>query len=189
MTKPVHVSPVGIAVIHYFEQCRLRAYPDPYSPLFKALVAAKIDPYSLVSVPARFSTLSGAPWTIGWGDTGDTRVGQVITQQEADARFARRLATEFEPGVEDCLQEEPTAGEFDAFVSLVYNIGLANFRSSTALRRFNLKDRAGAMAGILMWNKSKDQVSLGLRRRRLAETLVFAGRSAAEAIEAAKRLT
>lgn len=150
----------GIALMHYYEQCRLTAYPDPAT--------------------------GGAPWTIGWGDTGpDVVPGLTITQLEADIRFAKRLAREFEPGVLDVLQQNPTQSQFDAFVSLAYNIGLTNFRASTALRKFNMGDFPAAATAILSWNKAAGKVMKGLQRRRWAEHKVFAGWTAPRAIAAA----
>jgi len=147
----------GIKLMHYFEQCRLKAYPDPAT--------------------------GGKPWTIGWGDTGpDVLPGLVITRAEADARFARRLVREFEPGVLDVVQRNPEQCQFDAFVSLAYNIGLANFRSSSALRKFNLGDLDGAAQAITLWNKAAGRVMKGLQRRREAERLVFQGARADDAI-------
>lgn len=173
----------GIAVMHYFERIQLRAYPDPGSPLFAALVNAGIYPYGLTAVPPGFTHLSGKPWTIGLGDTGpDVVPGLVITQVEADERFARRLSHEFEPGVLDCVQQEMTQRQFDALICLAYNIGLPNFRGSTLLRRFNLGDTAAASAQFLVWNKAGGKVMLGLKRRRAAERALFDGKSGAEAI-------
>lgn len=143
-------GPDGIALMHYFEACRLKAYPDPAT--------------------------GGKPWTIGYGDTGpDVVPGLVITQIEADVRFAKRLAREFEPGVFDVLQQPPSQRQFDAMVSLAYNIGLPNFRASTLLRRFNLGDLQGASAQFLAWNKAARKVMLGLTRRRTAERALFDG--------------
>uniref|UniRef100_C5CJR6 Lysozyme n=1 Tax=Variovorax paradoxus (strain S110) TaxID=543728 RepID=C5CJR6_VARPS len=149
-------SAEGHTIMHYFEQCRLEAYPDPGT--------------------------GGAPWTIGWGDTGpDVVPGLVITQEEADQRYANRLHREFEPGVVDLLQREPTQAQFDALVSLAYNIGLANFRGSTVLRKFNQGDDIGAADAILMWNKAGGKVMLGLKRRRTAERARFLGASGKQA--------
>lgn len=179
----MRTSSDGTAVMHYFETCKLRAYPDPGSPLFAALVNAGIYPYGLTAVPTDLAHLSGKPWTIGWGDTGpDVVPGFAITQDEADERFARRLSREFEPGVLDSVQQEMTQRQFDALVCLAYNIGLPNFRSSTLLRRFNLGDTAAASAQFLVWNKSKSKVMLGLKRRRAAERALFDGKSGSEAI-------
>lgn len=147
----------GVQVLHYFESCRLKAYPDPAT--------------------------GGKPFTIGWGDTGpDVAPGLVITQDEADARFTRRLSDEFGPGVMSALQVVPTQGQFDAMVCLSYNIGLGNFRSSTLLRKFNAGDVPGADAQFLVWNRANGKVMLGLRRRRAAEQALFRGLSGDQAI-------
>lgn len=152
----------GIALMHYYEACKLTAYPDPAT--------------------------GGAPWTIGWGDTGpDVVPGPTITQMEADIRFAKRLAREFEPGVLDVLQQNPTQSQFDAFVSLAYNIGVANFRASTALRKFNMGDFPSAAIAILSWNQANRKVMKGLQRRRWAEHKVFGGWEAPRAIADALR--
>lgn len=151
------------AVMHYFESCRLTSYPDPAT--------------------------GGAPWTIGWGDTGpDVVKGLTITQDEADARFAARLAREFAPGVAKIVAGAPMMHqcEFDGMVCLAYNIGLGNFRGSTLVRKFNAGDTAGAAAQFLVWNKAAGREMLGLRRRRAAEQALFMGKSGAEAIEIGK---
>jgi lysozyme len=153
----VKTSANGIAVMHYFEQCRLTAYPDPAT--------------------------GGAPWTIGWGDTGpDVVPGLKITQDEADARFAGRLTHEFEPGVLDTMQQNPTQAQFDGLVCLAYNIGLGNFRGSTLVRKFNAGDIRAAADQFLVWNRAGGKVMLGLRRRRAAERALFCGHTGAEAI-------
>ncbi|MFZ4286624.1 lysozyme [Variovorax sp. HJSM1_2] len=176
----------GQAVMHYFEQCRLVAYPDPGSPLARALAAAGLK--WLGSVPTSMRGLSGAPWTIGWGDTGpDVVEGLAVTQEWADARFAHRLANEFEPGVRVALVSVPTQSQFDAMVCLAYNIGVDAFKTSTVVRRFNQGDLTGAADAILMWHKSKGISLLGLRRRRAAERALFLGASGEQAIAIGKR--
>lgn len=94
------VSKAGVDLIHSFETCKLEAYPDPGSR-------------------------DGHPWTIGWGSTGPgIAKGVKWTQAQADARFSADLA-KFEDGVTRLLAGAPTTqGQFDALVSLAYNIGL-----------------------------------------------------------------
>lgn len=152
----MHASENGIALMHHYEECRLEAYPDPGT--------------------------GAEPITIGWGDTGGWKLGDRITQGRADALFAARLAREFEPGVLDALQQNPTQAQFDAFVSLAYNIGVEAFRGSSALRKFNLGDEVGAQRAITLWNKSGGRVLKGLQRRREAERLLFNGVPAKDAI-------
>lgn len=150
-------STCGVQVMHYFEQCRLKAYPDPAT--------------------------GGDPWTVGYGDTGpDVKPGLIITQDEADARFARRLVREFEPGVAAALTRMPSQGQFDGMVCLAYNIGVTNFKNSTLVRKFNAGDDEGAADQFLVWNKAAGKVMLGLRRRRAAERALFQGLNGDQAI-------
>lgn len=63
--------------------------------------------------------------------------------------------------------------EFDALVSLVFNIGEGNFQSSTVLRELNRGHRYRAGLAFLMWNRAGGRVLLGLSRRRRAERRLF----------------
>ena len=153
----MHTSAQGHALLHYFESCRLTAYPDPAT--------------------------GGAPWTIGWGDTGPGVVyGLTITQEQADARFAARLADEFEPGVRAVLTAPPEQHHIDAMVCLAYNIGLGNFHKSSVVRCFNAGDVLGAASAFLMWDRAAGASMKGLRRRRAAEKALFLGIEANQAI-------
>lgn len=156
----MNTGPQGIALMHHYEQCRLEAYPDPGT--------------------------GGEPWTIGWGDTGGWKRGDRITQERADAMFAERLAREFEPGVLEALTRAPAQCQFDAFVSLAYNIGVGAFEESSAARKFNAGDEVGAQRAITLWNKAGGRVMKGLQRRREAERLVFNGVLAADAVKLAE---
>lgn len=147
----------GIQVLHHFEGCKLTAYPDPAT--------------------------GSAPWTIGYGDTGpDVVPGLTITQDEANARFEKRLSKEFEPGVMAALTATPNQGQFDAMVCLAYNIGLGNFRSSTLLKKFNAGDADGAAEQFQRWDKAAGVSMKGLRRRRAAEKALFNGMTGDQAI-------
>ena len=63
--------------------------------------------------------------------------------------------------------------EYDAFLSLAYNIGPGAFAKSSALRKFNEGDKRGAADAILLWNKAGGRVLAGLTRRREAERALF----------------
>lgn len=154
--SPTGMSPDGLAILQYFESCRLEAYWDA----------------------------DGKVWTIGWGDTGpDVVEGLRITQAEADERLRRRLAREFVPGVLAALTRSVNQAQLDAMVDLAYNIGVSAFQGSTLLRLFNAGDQVGAAEQFLRWNKSGGKVLLGLRRRRAADRARFNGASGAEAIK------
>lgn len=68
---------IAVAFIEANEGVRLQAYPDPASPLGKAMRLPE------ASRPDGWATLSGAPWTIGYGSTHGVTAGMTITQAEA----------------------------------------------------------------------------------------------------------
>lgn len=174
----MNLSMNGFEVLHYFEQCRLKAYPDPGSPRGKAITAGHDD-----------TSLSGAPWTIGWGDTGpDVVEGLTITQNNADVRLSTRMNNEFEPGVTALVKAPCTQGQFDGMCDLAYNIGLNAFKNSTLLQVFNRGLISSAGQQIAVWNKSGGKVMLGLRRRRAADKALFDGQSGKFAIALAASL-
>jgi GH24 family phage-related lysozyme (muramidase) len=146
-------SPAGVKLMHDFEGCRLQAYADPGSD-------------------------DGHPWTIGWGSTGPgIAKGVVWTQQQADDRFAADLA-KFAAKVRDVLGGAKTTGpQFDAMVSLAYNIGVGAFSKSTVLRKHRAGDYPGAQAAFAMWNKNDGAVMAGLTRRRAAEAARYGAAS------------
>ncbi|MEK6346354.1 MAG: lysozyme [Burkholderia sp.] len=178
----------------HFESCYLTAYPDPASPLGKALQARGIWYRVLAGAPipadASLRALSGAPWTCGWGSTGpDVREGTTWTQAVADARHDANLqaaAAIVDRAVTVPLEER----EKGALVLIINNVGagrartpgdagrdgivtLASGAPSTLLRLLNAGDRAGAADQFLVWNRAGGVVSDGLKRRRAAERDLF----------------
>lgn len=148
----------GQRLMHHYEGLKLKAYPDPAT--------------------------GGAPWTIGYGDTGpDVVPGLVITKAEADRRFANRLAKEFEPAVSRAITVPIKQEMFDAMVSLAYNIGVANFKNSTLVNLVNQGMKADAALQFIRWDKAAGKRMLGLLRRRSAEMAFFLGASVDHAIE------
>jgi lysozyme len=159
------ISSNGVQVMHYFEQCRLEAYPDPGSS-------------------------DGRPWTIGWGHTGlEVHRGLVWTKEQADAALVADLER-FERGVMAMVNVPLTQGQFDALVSFAYNVGLDDdadtfaegLGDSTLLRKVNAEDFAGAADEFPKWNKNDGKVMLGLKRRRAAEKALFEGMNGDQAI-------
>lgn len=138
----------ALKLIKEFEGCKLKAYPDPGT--------------------------GGDPWTIGWGSTGPgIGPGVVWTQQQADDRLASDVA-KFAAGVRSAVTWPATPSQLGAMISLAYNIGIAAFKKSTLLRRFNAGDVHGAQAEFAKWNRAGGRVMRGLSRRRAAEAKVFA---------------
>lgn len=63
--------------------------------------------------------------------------------------------------------------QFDACVSLTYNIGTAGFNTSTVARKISSGDIEGAGAAFLMWDKAGGKFDAGLLRRREEERQCF----------------
>lgn len=116
--------------------------------------------------------------TIGFGTTGpDVKMGTVWTVEQAKARFASHFA-EFADSVRKDLGNAPTTqDQFDAMVSLAYNIGKQAFRDSTLLKLHKAGDFAGAAAQFGRWNKQAGVVLNGLTRRRGDEAAIYRGQA------------
>lgn len=151
-------SQAGYDLIKEFEDCELEAYPDPKT--------------------------GADPWTVGWGATGlGIGPGTVWTQSQADTRLESDVAQR-EDLVSMAITHPMTQGQFDAFVSIVFNVGagskwkdgilrLKDGRPSTLLRKFNAGDISGAETEWLKWISPGTTVAKGLLRRRMAELELF----------------
>jgi lysozyme len=106
--------------------------------------------------------------TIGFGTTGGVKLGDRTTPPAALSR-ALVDVQKFEGAIKQCVNVPLTQGEYDAFVSLAYNIGSAAFCGSTLVKKLNAGDYAGACAEILRWDRFKGQPLAGLTRRRQDE--------------------
>jgi lysozyme len=114
----------------------------------------------------------GGVWTIGYGHTKDVKPGDVISLEQAHAFLEEDLAWA-KKAVSDGVRIPITQNQYDAFVSLCYNIGATGFKGSTTLRRFNAGDIKGAADAITWWNKDNGKVIPGLVNRRAAEKALF----------------
>jgi lysozyme len=117
--------------------------------------------------------------TIGCGHTsaaGAPRVvpGLKITSEESDEILSRDLA-KFEAAVSNAVRVSLNQNEFDALVSLAFNIGGGAFAGSTLVRKLNAGDRGGAANQLLVWNKAGGKALKGLSTRREAERKQFLG--------------
>jgi len=117
-------------------------------------------------------------WTIGVGHTSaagppSVVAGLSITPAQASDILAQDLA-QFEHAVEAAVNMPLADHEFDALVSLAFNIGAQAFSRSTLVRRLNAGDRAGAAEAFLMWANAGGKPLLLARRK--AERKQFLGR-------------
>lgn len=171
---------IAVKILKNAEGCCLVAYPDPASPLYKALsdhgmlkkyMAGQI---TFDSLPDNFKALRGTPWTCGYGNTKNVTPKTVYTQAQADELLAEHVA-EFMAGViKACPKLDTLSSEkLAACTSLAYNIGLPAFGSSTVVKEINNGHYQLAADAIKMWNKAGGLINQGLVNRRLVEYNLF----------------
>ena len=112
-------------------------------------------------------------WTIGWGHTATAKPGMKITKEQGIYLLQKDLQVK-----EDCVNGAVRVGltqqQFDALVSLAYNIGCSAFKKSTLLQKLNARDYHGAYLEFPKWNKSNGDVLGGLTTRRAKEQALWA---------------
>ena len=115
--------------------------------------------------------------TIGYGNTfwedgTPVKIGDQISKERAET-LLKHVVDNFSVAGEVDIKIEVTQNQFDALVSLAYNIGLGAFKNSTLLRQLNRGNFVGASQEFLRWDKSNGKPLLGLTRRREREKLLF----------------
>ncbi|OTG94981.1 lysozyme [Acinetobacter sp. ANC 3832] len=116
-------------------------------------------------------------WTIGFGTTIypdgiKVKKGDVCTLEQAKSYMAHDLK-KFEQTVNTAVVVPLNQNQFDALVSLTYNIGQTAFKDSTLLKKLNAGDYLGAAAQFNVWNKVKGKIVQGLVNRRAKERKLF----------------
>jgi lysozyme len=108
-------------------------------------------------------------WTIGWGHTKTAKQGMVITMAQAIALKKQDLV-EHENSVKKYIAVPLRQGQFDALVSLSYNLGSAKFGKSSVVKAVNKNDFETAKKEQLKWVRGEgNKVLDGLKARRSAE--------------------
>lgn len=164
-------------LIRPFEGLSLRAYPDPASPLSRAMSKAGILKRYMqgrAEIPAELRELDGAPWTIGYGETAGVREGMWWTLDQAEAGLQQSAADVLIRVLRGCPQllTEPAARQA-ACVSLAYNIGVKAFILSSVCRSTSRREYLLAADKFLLWNKAGGAVLPGLTERRRAERALY----------------
>lgn len=115
-------------------------------------------------------------------DGSPLKAGDTTTPPRALVRLLED-ANQYSQAVKRCAPVPMHQHEFDAYVSLAYNIGPGAFCSSTLARKLAAGDYPGACAEILRWDRFKGKPLPGLTRRRQAEyrTCVGEGHERSEA--------
>ena len=144
----MRISENGIEFIRQLEGEKLTAYPD------------------IVGI-----------WTIGVGHTGfvdgkPVARGMAITKEKSKEILTAYLKR-FESAVNDAVKVTLTQNQFDALVSLAFNIGEGAFARSTLVNKLNAGDKKGAAEQFLVWKNAGGRVSQGLLNRRQKEKAMF----------------
>lgn len=141
-----NISKEGTDLIKKFESCKLNAYRD------------------IVGVV-----------TIGWGSTvyangKPVMMGDNITIDEANTLFDRTIH-QYVNCVDIHLKRPPKQHQFDAMVSLAYNIGCKNFETSSVLRKFNVNPNDETIRdSFILWDMAGGKHIKGLLGRRFTES-------------------
>lgn len=135
----MRISNKGIELIKQFEGCRLKAYKDP----------------------------AGVP-TIAYGHTAGVKMGDTITQEQADELLRDDLVIYEGKVAKYDDKYHWNQNQFDALVSFAYNIGSIDQLTSNGRRSIKtISDK------ILEYNKAGGKKLEGLVRRRKAEKALF----------------
>lgn len=142
--KSLKISERGVEFIKGFESWKPVTYADPVGVL-----------------------------TIGWGTIGpEAKPGRRITQKQGLAFLKADIAVS-EKEIKRVVNVPLTQGQFDALVSIHYNMGLPNLLKTDIIKLVNRGDFIGAAGLFPRHNKAKGKVFAGLTRRRSAEAAMF----------------
>lgn len=144
MTPALIATKAAIDLITEFEGVRLEAYKD-----------------------------GGGVLTIGYGHTGaEVASGLTWTLEDAQRALQEDVMWASE-AVNRLVLPSLHQNQFDALVSLVFNIGSRNFEHSTLRYYLNEKQWLSAGAQFTKWIYSGGKIVPGLSKRRLAEQTLF----------------
>lgn len=110
-------------------------------------------------------------WTIGVGHTGDVKEGDKITRHQAETILEYDLQR-FEQAVTKAAPRA-TGPQFDAMVSLAFNIGIAAFEKSGLLKAHLAGQHRNAAIEFGRWVHGGGKILPGLVKRRAAEAALY----------------
>lgn len=121
-----------------------------------------------------YEPVPGDKPTIGYGQTyyadkTPVQMGDKITKEEALEQLTLLTKRDVVDKLATCVKVPISQNEYDAYVSLAYNIGQSAFCGSTLVKKLNQYDYVGACQQILRWDKYKGKTLKGLSNRRLKE--------------------
>ena len=116
-------------------------------------------------------------WTIGFGTTIypngiKVKKGDTCTLDQAKSYMVHDLK-KFEQAVNGAVNIALNQNQFDALVSLAYNIGTGAFNKSTLVKKLNAGDISGAADQFDVWINAGGKRMQGLVNRRVKEKALF----------------
>lgn len=123
----MNISEDGVRVLREREGCELEAY---------------YDSVGVCTIGVGHTAAAGEPIP---------EMGMSLTQEEADNLLESDLVA-YEDCVNSVVTQSMTQPEYDAFVSICFNIGQGAFVSATFVERFNAGDHDGCAEAILWWD-------------------------------------
>lgn len=114
---------------------------------------------------------AGIP-TIGYGHTLNVRMGQKISEIQADLYLDHDFE-EAEEQVKGAVKVPLTPQQLGALTSFVFNLGIGQFKKSTLLKKLNAGDYQGAAREFDKWVFANGKRLLGLIKRRAEERKLF----------------
>lgn len=111
--------------------------------------------------------------TIGYGETGGVKEGDLISEPDAALMLKAELSARQELIVEAMRGQSLTLGQLDALTSFSYNLGWAALLNSTLMLKLRSGDIAAASAEFPKWVHAGGKVLDGLVKRRAQERIWF----------------
>ena len=116
-------------------------------------------------------------WTIGYGHTRTAKEGQTITEEDA-LQLLKQDLLEAVLGVNKALEEghallDTSQSQFDAMVSLAFNVGVYAVQTSTLMAHHTEGNFFLAAQEFGRWHFSNKQRRRGLLRRRFREAAMY----------------
>jgi GH24 family phage-related lysozyme (muramidase) len=131
----------------------------------------------LLLTVCRDTIATGSPPHVGYGHKdASLRVGDSITEGRAEALLQSDIREAAGHVVGALRGAATTQSQFDAMVSLAFNVGGSRFARSTLVARHKAGDYERAAAEFLRWKYSGGKIRDGLLKRRRAEKRMYEGK-------------
>ncbi|HJO93149.1 MAG TPA: lysozyme [Victivallales bacterium] len=145
----------------------------------KSIEKLVLYPYDDQTQEEIHSWIEGA--TIGYGHLISkqewSKYNHRITEQQANLLFLKDLTYKGEKIVQKYIKVKLTQYQFDALVSLVFNIGIGNFSDSSIKKLINnpnaMTNYSNLESAWKAWQKSQGRINNGLINRRKSEWILY----------------